>query len=114
MADDDQATRYLEIDKWLREMQRSKADAHALKVLPIIREIQATGLHGHRAIARALNAGGVPTAFGYKWYHATVRNLLARAARILPVPVDAAPEPAQAASRGPSWPPARTTTRKTL
>jgi len=59
--------------------QRAKADAHALNVFPIIQELQSIGIHGQRALARALNARGVPTAFGFsKWYHHTVRNLLLR------------------------------------
>jgi hypothetical protein len=63
--------------------QRAKADAHALNVLPIIQELQSTGVRGQRALARALNARGVPTAFGFsKWYHHTVRNLLLRAEAI--------------------------------
>ena len=63
--------------------QRAKADAHALNVLPIIKELQSTGVRGQRALARALSARGVPTAFGFsKWYHHTVRNLLLRAEAI--------------------------------
>ncbi len=57
----------------------AQADAFAANVLPIIREIEATGATTLRAIAEALNARGVATARGGKWEAATVRNVLARA-----------------------------------
>jgi hypothetical protein len=47
-------------------------------VLPIIREIQATGATSLRAIADALNARGVPTARGGRWQAQTVANIRAR------------------------------------
>ena len=62
------------------ETQRAGADAFAGNVLPIIREIQATGAVTHRAIATALNGRGVRTARGGDWHCSTVRNLLARPA----------------------------------
>src|SRR3954453_18252313 len=96
MADDRQAKRYLEIVQRVRAEQRAKADQHVLTVLPVIQELQAMGIIGHRAIARALNVRGVPTRYGYRWHHATVRNLLARAAQISSVPIDGARERAQA------------------
>ena len=57
----------------------AKADALAANVLPIVREVQASGLTTLAAIAGALNARGVRTARGGPWYPATVRNLLLRA-----------------------------------
>jgi DNA invertase Pin-like site-specific DNA recombinase len=57
----------------------AKADALAANVLPIVREVQATGLTTLAAIAGALNARGVRTARGGPWHAATVRNLLLRA-----------------------------------
>jgi hypothetical protein len=48
-------------------------------VLPIVRQIEASGVKGSRAIAAALNARGVRTARGGEWHSTTVRNLLARA-----------------------------------
>ena len=57
----------------------AKADALAANVLPIVREVQATGLTTLAAIAGALNARGVRTARGGPWHPATVRNLLLRA-----------------------------------
>jgi len=59
--------------------QRAAADAFAGNVLPIVRQIQATGATTARAIAAALNERGVRTARGGEWYDSTVRNLLARA-----------------------------------
>jgi Recombinase len=58
---------------------REAADAFAANVLPIVREIQATGATTFRAIASALNDRGVRTARGGAWHDSTVRNLLARA-----------------------------------
>jgi len=51
------------------------ADRFARNVLPLIREIRATGANTFRAIASALNARGVPTARGGRWEAATVRNI---------------------------------------
>jgi Recombinase len=58
---------------------RKTADAFAANVLPIVRQIQATGATTFRAIAAALNDRGVRTARGGAWHDSTVRNLLARA-----------------------------------
>ena len=49
-----------------------------LGVLPIVREMQASGLTTLREIADALNARGVRTARGGQWHSSTVHNLLAR------------------------------------
>jgi DNA invertase Pin-like site-specific DNA recombinase len=58
---------------------REAADAFAANVLPIVRQIQASGANTFRAIAAALNSRGVRTARGGSWHDSTVRNLLARA-----------------------------------
>ena len=50
----------------------------SINVLPIIRQIEASGVRGHRAIAAALNARGVRTARGGDWHATTVRNLMVR------------------------------------
>lgn len=55
------------------------ADQHAANVLPIIREAQRAGASTLREIADALNARGVATARGGKWYAKTVSNVLSRA-----------------------------------
>jgi DNA invertase Pin-like site-specific DNA recombinase len=57
---------------------RAAADAFAANVLPVVRQIQASGIVSTRAIAEALNARGIRTARGGQWYGATVQNLLAR------------------------------------
>ena len=61
------------------EANRAAADAFARNVLPIIRQIQASGVRSYRAIAGALNARGIPTARGGHWHDSTVRNALKHA-----------------------------------
>ena len=56
------------------------ADSFARNVLPVIREIQKSGVRSNRAIAAALNARGIPTARGGQWHDSTVRNVLKHAA----------------------------------
>jgi len=56
------------------------ADDRAARVLPVIREIEATGATTLRAIADALNARGIATARGGRWGAQTVANVLKRAA----------------------------------
>jgi len=60
---------------------RAVADQFAANVLPIVREIQASGLTTLRDIAGALNARGIRTARGGAWHSSTVRNLLMREKR---------------------------------
>lgn len=60
------------------DRNRAAADAFAANVLPIVRQIQASGATTGRAIAEALNARGIRTARGGAWHDSTVRNLLAR------------------------------------
>ena len=57
---------------------KGKADRFAANVVPIIREIQTSGIKSHLGIAKALNARGIPTARGGQWYDSTVKNALAR------------------------------------
>jgi DNA invertase Pin-like site-specific DNA recombinase len=54
------------------------ADRHARNVLPIIRDIQRAGIKSLHDVAKALNARGISTARGGKWYATTVRNVMAR------------------------------------
>jgi DNA invertase Pin-like site-specific DNA recombinase len=63
----------------LKGAQRNagKADQHAANVLPIVRQIAASGA-SLRRVADELNARGIKTARGGLWHAATVRNLLAR------------------------------------
>jgi hypothetical protein len=56
----------------------AQCDPLAANVLPVVRQIQATGATTSRAIAEALNARGIRTARGGAWYGSPVRNLLTR------------------------------------
>lgn len=58
---------------------KTGADRFAANVLPIIREIQASGVTSANAIAGKLNERGVKTARGGKWTHVQVGAALARA-----------------------------------
>jgi Recombinase len=60
------------------DANRAAADAFAANVLPVVRQIEASGVKGSRAIAAALNARGVRTARGGEWHATTVRNLMGR------------------------------------
>jgi len=62
------------------QVLRDKADRFAARILPIIRGLQAEGVTSHKALAKALNARGIPTANKRKWYGTTVRILLERQA----------------------------------
>jgi DNA invertase Pin-like site-specific DNA recombinase len=59
----------------------AKADRHAQDVLPIVQDIQSTGVTSLRSIAAELNARGILTARKGQWHPTTVRNLLNRAAQ---------------------------------
>lgn len=59
---------------------RAKAIANAADRLPIIAEIQASGITSASGIASALNERGIPTAKGGKWQAVQVQRVLARAA----------------------------------
>jgi hypothetical protein len=48
-------------------------------VLPLIREVQASGARTLAVIAVILNARGVPTARGGSWVRMTVKRVLDRA-----------------------------------
>jgi len=58
---------------------KANADRFAANVLPIIREIQESGVSTLRGVARALNARGVPTARGAPWSVENVSNIVKRA-----------------------------------
>ena len=62
------------------QANRDQAKQFADNVLPIVREIEATGANTLQAVANALNARGIRTARGGKWYPTTVKNLRQRAA----------------------------------
>jgi hypothetical protein len=48
--------------------------------MPLIRQLQASGIKTVRALAAELNARGVRTARGGVWHPTTVHNLLTRKA----------------------------------
>jgi DNA invertase Pin-like site-specific DNA recombinase len=56
----------------------TEADRHAANVLPLIREAQRAGASTLRQLAEALNARGVATARGGRWYATSIRNVLER------------------------------------
>jgi DNA invertase Pin-like site-specific DNA recombinase len=58
---------------------KAVADRNAANVLPIIRQIQRSGARSLHQIAAALNARGITTPRGGKWYAKSVANVLARA-----------------------------------
>lgn len=66
------------------------ADLFAQNTLPIIHEIQAAGITTLKGVAEALNARGVHTARGKKWFPATVKNILSRQTRTADTRADAA------------------------
>jgi DNA invertase Pin-like site-specific DNA recombinase len=57
---------------------RATADAFASNVLPIIRQMEASGVRGLRTLADALNTRGIRTSRGGQWHATTVRNLMRR------------------------------------
>jgi hypothetical protein len=57
---------------------RAAADQQAANVLPVIHAIQRSGASSLHQIADALNARGIATARGGKWYAGSVSNVLAR------------------------------------
>jgi DNA invertase Pin-like site-specific DNA recombinase len=63
---------------------KANADCSAANVIPIIREIQASGVTTLRGVARALNARGVPSARGAPWSEVAVTNILKRATNATP------------------------------
>jgi Recombinase len=54
-------------------------DRYSANVLPVIREIQRSGIKSLRGIARALAARGIPTARGGAWTPVQVSDILRRA-----------------------------------
>jgi Recombinase len=60
------------------EDNKSAASRYAANVLPVVREIQASGVKSLRSVARALTARGIPTARGGTWTPAQVSAILRR------------------------------------
>jgi DNA invertase Pin-like site-specific DNA recombinase len=57
---------------------KANADRFARNVLPVIRDVQSSGVTSHRAIARSLNARGIATARGGQWTAVQVGAILQR------------------------------------
>ena len=57
-------------------MRTAKSKARAADLAPLIAELQAQGLTTLRAIAKALNDRGIPTARGGQWSAEQVRQVL--------------------------------------
>jgi len=64
----------------LAAVHRAEADAHALTLAPVVRELRAAGITSVRKIAAELNARKVPAANGGAWHATSVARLLARLA----------------------------------
>lgn len=63
-------------------MARDRADQRAAQVLPLLRQLEARGCVGARAMATALNVQGVPAPGGGIWHAEQIRRTLRRAERI--------------------------------
>jgi hypothetical protein len=57
-------------------VNRQRAAQFAADVLPIIRDIEGSGVVGYSAIARELNARGIHSARGGVWHATVVRNIM--------------------------------------
>jgi DNA invertase Pin-like site-specific DNA recombinase len=68
-----EARRYAAVAK------KERADRYSANVLPVIREIQASGVKSLRGVARALAARGIPTVRGGAWSPVQVSAILRRA-----------------------------------
>jgi hypothetical protein len=62
---------------------KQSADAKAKALAPTVRELQAKGLDTFGAIARELNARGIPTSRDTKWQATSVKRLLQRLERLV-------------------------------
>ena len=67
-----------EARKFAIEGNRASAARYAANVLPVMREIQASGISSLRGVARALTARGIATARGGEWTPVQVSDILRR------------------------------------
>jgi hypothetical protein len=58
---------------------KSAADARAAQLLSHLQQLQASGVVSLRALARQLNADGIPTPRGGQWTATAVKRVLERA-----------------------------------
>ncbi|MER9403678.1 recombinase family protein [Mesorhizobium caraganae] len=68
------------------EVRMAQADDFAANILPIIRDIQASGVKSLRQIAVALNVRGIASARGGTWTAVQVTDIINRDARLKSVP----------------------------
>jgi Recombinase len=59
--------------------KKQKADRYSANLLPVIRDIQRSGIKSLRGVARALTARGIPRARGGVWTPVQVSAILERA-----------------------------------
>jgi DNA invertase Pin-like site-specific DNA recombinase len=64
--------------------RKAIADRYCANVLPVIRDIQSSGINTLRGIARALAARGIPTARGGSWTPVQVSAILQRSGGSVP------------------------------
>jgi hypothetical protein len=84
-----------------RRVCMAQADARAVALAPVIREIRASGATTPYAIAAALTARGIPTARGHRfWMAGPVRSILVRLDRLSAKNSGAAPTGAISAIPG--------------
>jgi hypothetical protein len=63
---------------------KSNAERFAANIIPIIREIQASGVTTLRGVGRALNARGVQSRTGVPWSHIAVGSIIKRSTMATP------------------------------
>ncbi|MDX8492701.1 recombinase family protein [Mesorhizobium sp. VK22B] len=78
----------------------AQADAFAANVLPIIRDIQASGIKSLRQIAVALNARGIASARGGTWTAVQVTDIINREERLKSNPPEPGAEPQDEKAKG--------------
>jgi DNA invertase Pin-like site-specific DNA recombinase len=62
----------------LRAAVKRNTEAHARDLAPVLAELKMQGITSLRAVAEALNARGMLTRRGGRWWVSNVRNLLER------------------------------------
>jgi hypothetical protein len=60
----------------VRPMRNPGRQAGARSLRPVLAELEAAGVKGTRAIARALNERGVPTPAGKRWHQTSMVRVL--------------------------------------
>lgn len=64
---------------------KANAERFAANIIPIIREIQASGVTTLRGVARALNARGVQSWTGVPWSHVAVGSIIKHSTMAAPL-----------------------------